>query len=294
MREMIQAGHEAPQHSSYQRISVCVDDYGLHAGVNAAVLDLVGQGRVQAVSAMVGAPAWQQGAGALRACDPSQVDVGLHLDFTEHALQPEMRFALSRLIARAYLGKLDEDALRTEIVAQLDAFEQAMGRAPAYVDGHQHVHQLPMLRTLLLAELQRRYTKGGLWLRCTRSPRYRAHADAATAFKARVIATLGSAALARDARAQGLLQNAHLLGVYGFTGTQADYLARLALWLAAAKDGDLLMCHTSAAHDGPDALTGARQNEYAVLRGAAFAELLERWHLRLAPMSRILGLPSAA
>ena len=63
---------------------------------------------------------------------------------------------------------------------------------------------------------------------------------------------------------------------------------------AAAKDGDLLMCHTSAAHDGPDALTGARQNEYAVLRGAAFAELLERWHLRLAPMSRILGLPSAA
>jgi predicted glycoside hydrolase/deacetylase ChbG (UPF0249 family) len=289
MREMNQAGHEAPQHSSNPRLSVCVDDYGLHAGVNAAVLDLVAQGRVQAVSAMVGAPAWQEGVGALRQCDPAQLDVGLHLDFTEHALQPPMRFALSRLIAHAYLGKLDPGALRAEIVAQLDAFEQAMGRAPVYVDGHQHVHQLPMLRDLLLAELQRRYPQGGLWLRCTRSPRYRAHADAATAFKAQVIATLGSAALARAARAQGLAQNAHLLGVYGFTGTQQDYLARLALWLAAAREGDLLMCHTSAAHGGPDALAGARQNEYAVLRGEAFAELLERWHLRLAPMSRILG-----
>ena len=289
MRAMNQAGHEAPQHSSNQRISVCVDDYGLHAGVNAAVLDLVAQGRVQAVSAMVGAPAWSQGAPALRECDPAQVDVGLHLDFTEHALQPEMRFALSQLIARAYLGKLDAATLRTEIVAQLDAFEQAMGRPPAYVDGHQHVHQLPMLRELLLAELQRRYPHGGLWLRCTRSPRYRAHADAATAFKAQVIATLGSAALTRAARAQGLGQNAHLLGVYGFTGTAADYLARLALWLAAAREGDLLMCHTSADHDGPDALAGARQNEYAVLGGSAFAELLERWHLRPAPMSRILG-----
>ena len=154
--------HEAPQHSSsWRAIALCVDDYGLNDGVNQAVLALAQLGRVQAVSAMVGGPAWRQGAPALRALDGAAVEVGLHLGLTECALDPALRFPLSRLIARAYLGQLDRNALQREIVAQLDAFEHAMGRAPAYVDGHQHVHQLPVVRTLLLAELARRYPQGG-------------------------------------------------------------------------------------------------------------------------------------
>ncbi|MFO1232108.1 MAG: ChbG/HpnK family deacetylase [Paenacidovorax caeni] len=172
--------HEAPQHSSsWRAIALCVDDYGLNDGVNQAVLALAQLGRVQAVSAMVGGPAWRQGAPALRALDGAAVEVGLHLDLTECALDPALRFPLSRLIARAYLGQLDRNALQREIVAQLDAFEHAMGRAPAYVDGHQHVHQLPVVRTLLLAELARRYPQGAVAARhaqcAARRPRRCAH-----------------------------------------------------------------------------------------------------------------------
>lgn len=281
--------HEAPQHSSWHRISLCVDDFGLHEGINDAVFALARQGRVQAVSAMVGGPAWAQGAPVLRSLDPQSVEVGLHFDLTECPLQPALRRSLGPLIAQAYLRRLDAAALRAEIRAQFDAFEQAMGRAPAYVDGHQHVHQLPMVRTLLLQELARRYPEGGPWLRATYSPQGVAHADARTGFKNHVIALLGARALSALARRQGLRQNARLLGVYDFTSGAAQYRARLERWLRAARDGDLLMCHVGLPTGAPDVLAGARQDEFAVISAPDFDALLHNAHVRLLPMGQILA-----
>lgn len=284
------AKHVAPQHSSWRRISVCVDDYGLHTGINQAVLALVHQGRVQAVSVMVGGPAWAEGARALRALDPQRVEVGLHLDLTEFPLQPALRRPLARLIALAYLRRLDAAALRTEIGAQLDAFEQAMGRAPAYVDGHQHVHQLPMVRTALLQELARRYPEGGLWLRATHGPQGAAHADARARCKSHLIAILGARALSALTQRQGLRQNARLLGVYDFTGGAQRYRARLDRWLHAARDGDLLICHAGlpAPAPAPDVLAGAREDEFAVLSAPGFEDALAGARVRLQPMGQIL------
>ncbi|ADU99169.1 YdjC family protein [Alicycliphilus sp. B1] len=281
-------GHETPQHSSWRHISICVDDFGLHEGINEAVFALTRQGRVQAVSAMVGGRAWEEGARALRTLDPRRVEVGLHLDLTECPLQPALRTPLGRLIARAYLRRLDAADLRTEIRAQLDAFERAMGRAPAYVDGHQHVHQLPVVRTLLLQELARRYPAGGLWLRATHSPQGAAHADARTGFKSHVIAFLGARALSALARRQGLRQNARLLGVYDFTGGAQQYRARLGRWLRAARDGDLLMCHVGLPAQAPDVLARARQDEFAVIAAPDFETLLQGTRVRLRPMGQML------
>lgn len=282
--------HEAAQHSSSARaISLCVDDFGLHAGVNAAVLQLAALSRVQATSAMVGAPAWAEGALQLRAFDATRLEVGLHLDLTEHPLDARLRFALGPLIARSYLGQLDHSALAREIAAQFDAFEQHLGRAPAYVDGHQHVHQLPVVRELLLAEIARRYPQGGLWLRCTASAPYAAHGDAGTAFKSAVIAGLGSSALTALAQRQGLRQNRRLLGVYDFTGGAAGYQQRLARWLQAAQPGDLLMCHPGQPCAAPDLLAGAREAEWRVLAGDAFVPLLAGAGLQLRPMGTLLN-----
>ena len=83
--------HEAAQHTSATVqppavcVALCVDDYGLHEGVNRAVGELAALGRVQATSAMVGGAAWASGLALLRQLDPAQVQVGLHLD---HASLP--------------------------------------------------------------------------------------------------------------------------------------------------------------------------------------------------------------
>ena len=278
--------HEAPQHSSsWRAIALCVDDYGLNDGVNQAVLALAQLGRVQAVSAMVGGPAWRQGAPALRALDGAAVEVGLHLDLTECALDPALRFPLSRLIARAYLGQLDRNALQREIAAQLDAFEHAMGRAPAYVDGHQHVHQLPQVRDALLEVLAMHYAPGERpWLRHTQ-PLATPSGGVGNRFKAWVIAALGSVPLQAMARRQGFPMSHALAGVYDCSGGVDAYQRLLRDWLVHAEAGDVLMCHPAVDAVPADPIATARVVEFHVLASDWMGELLSREHIRLAPLS---------
>lgn len=245
-------------------------------------------GRVQAVSAMVGGAAWADGARILRTLDPEQLEVGLHLDFTECPLLEQSRKPHRQLLLQAFTRRLDGKALQQEIHAQLDAFEHAMGRAPAYVDGHQHVHQLPGICEQLLQAIAQRYPTRRPWLRSTRSPASAAHADWRTQAKSRVIEWLGNRGLQAGAQRLGLLQNGHLLGVYDFHGDARHYQARLAQWLRAARDGDVLMCHPGLESMAEDAIAAARLVEFAVLSGPGFAALLAASQVRLLPLHRIL------
>jgi predicted glycoside hydrolase/deacetylase ChbG (UPF0249 family) len=272
-------------------LCLCADDFGLNEGVNQAVARLVALGRLHATGALVGAPAWPLGRGWLRRAREGALDVGLHLDFTEHPLTTAPQ-ALRALILRCHLGRVDRVAVRTEIRAQLDTFEDGMGRGPDFVDGHQHVHQLPTIRDLLVEELARRYPPGGahhLWVRQTR-PSQEALAVASTpdAFKARTIGALGASALAAAVHRQGWRQNRSLLGVYGFTGGQPRYQQRLDGWLLAARTGDLLMCHPGHA-GGRDAIAPAREAEFQLLGGHAFGQRVRALGLVLRPMSDILA-----
>ena len=236
---------------------------------------------------MVGAPHWAEAAQALRGLDPERVDIGLHLDLTEHPLLPGVRDTLPHWLVRSHAGRVDRALLRREIDAQLDAFEQALGRAPAYVDGHQHVHQLPGVREPLLAALDARARSPRPWLRDTRRA-------PGTGGKAWLIAALGSGALRRQAQGRGYGQNGHLLGVYGFDGDAGRYLALLREWLRAARDGDLMMCHAAPDAPADDAIGAARRHEHEVLAGPAFAQLLAQENIRVEPLSRILRSPRPA
>ncbi|MBS0445665.1 MAG: ChbG/HpnK family deacetylase [Proteobacteria bacterium] len=274
-----------------RRIAICVDDFGLHDGVNQAVLRLAGMQRLNAVGCMVGAPGWRLGHAALDELDRERIDIGLHLDLTEHPIDRALRLPLGQLIMRAYARRLDRARVAREIAAQLDAFEAATGRRPDYVDGHQHVHQLPVIRGLLLDALQQRADPAGRrpWLRRTLPP-----PALRAGLKPRVIGWLGAAALGRAAQAAGLAQNAHLLGVYDFAGDAARYRGLLARWLAAAGDGDLLMCHPSlAAGTAHDALIETRTREYDQLAAPLFSALLANERIVLEPIRRIVAEPIA-
>jgi predicted glycoside hydrolase/deacetylase ChbG (UPF0249 family) len=269
-----------------RRLTVCVDDFGLHPGINAAALALLEQERIGAVSCMVGAPAWQQGAAALRGVAARSLDVGLHLDLTQFTLKPACRKPLAEWIARSSIRLLDRDLLRTEISGQLDRFEAGIGRAPAHVDGHQHVHQFPVVRDLLLALLANRYADRLPWLRSTRVPAR----GPLPRLKAQVIQALGEKGLRRLCQACGFRQNKHLLGVYGFDGGADRYLALLAAWLGRASDGDVLMCHPST-DAGAQSLPAARRWEFEVLGGAGFGELLRQGDLSVGPLRPEEGEP---
>jgi predicted glycoside hydrolase/deacetylase ChbG (UPF0249 family) len=250
-------------------------------------------GRVHAIACLVGGKAWAAPWPArLRRLGPERVDVGLHLDLTELPLRPGSRRTLPWLIASCLLRRLDPRAVRAEIRAQLDRFEQLLGREPAFVDGHQHVHQLPVVRTELLDELASRYGSDLPWLRCTHAAVIARRSTArgwGAWLKPCGIELLGSRALSLLARSKGMAQNRRLLGVYDFQGGPERYRGLLADWIATAGDADLLVCHPSARVRGGDPLIDARRAEFQMLCSTAFELLRVEAGLRLAPMSRILA-----
>lgn len=266
--------HGGPEHSgaTLPALCICVDDFGLSAGIAEAVFRLAEQGVVTATSCMVGAPRWRADGTQLR--ELRGLDAGLHLDFTEHPLEASRR-SLGALIASSHAGLLDAVRVRREVSAQFDAFEAVMGRPPDFIDGHQHVHQLPVIRTALVAEIGSRYRSAlQPWLRSTRCAR-RTAVGARERFKAAFIEQIGAKALSTLAARAGLPQNGHLLGVYDFRGGAARYEALLKTWIGAAAPRDLLMCHPSVGAEPSDPLAAARRAEFEVLsRPGLMAELL--------------------
>ncbi|MBC7683566.1 MAG: ChbG/HpnK family deacetylase, partial [Ferruginibacter sp.] len=137
-------------------LAVCTDDFGLTPGISQAISELAHAGRVTIVSCMPQAPAWRASLPLLVNL-PANVQRGLHFNLTEGApLSAELRriwphfLPLSRLILAAHLRQLPLAALAAEWAAQWQAYSDATGAAPQFVDGHQHVHHLPGVRSVVL------------------------------------------------------------------------------------------------------------------------------------------------
>jgi predicted glycoside hydrolase/deacetylase ChbG (UPF0249 family) len=292
-----------------RHLAVCVDDFGLHDGVNQAVFDLLALRRISAVSCLVDGPTWASGAPALhQAVNPAEgtidapvADVGLHLNFTE-TLDPASQatcpsLPLGQLIQFCYLRRFDVAQLEREIERQWDRFEAVWGRAPDFIDGHQHAHQLPQIREALVRVLHRRYPASHVgpkpWVRQCRSPGWRAvlaGISVSDTVKAAIIGVLGASVVGRQVQALGLRPSERLLGVYPFDADATGYMRRWQAWLRLVRPrGDLLMCHPATAMKQPppwpDVIAASRRMEHGVLTGEAFGQLLKTSGVRIVRLS---------
>lgn len=241
---------------------ICADDFGYSPAVDAGIARLVELGRVTATSCLTAAPRWAEAAVVARSL-AARADLGLHLDLVEFAHMT----SLPRLLVSARLGLLDRRAVRERIVAQLSRFEDALGAPPDYVDGHQHVHQLPPVATELLAELTERYAGRLPWIRVSQ--------PAGRNLKSRIIAATGARSLAARAVRSGFRHTRRLLGSYDF-GAEPPYEKRLVAWLDDARAGDALMVHPADGATRGDVLGSARQREFAALASSVFVAQLAR------------------
>jgi predicted glycoside hydrolase/deacetylase ChbG (UPF0249 family) len=218
-----------------RRIAICADDFGVFPGGDAGILRLVDAGRLGGVSCQVFGATFARAAPALRE-RLGAVDAGVHLDLGSG------RGPLAALVLRSHARLLDRRAVTSRISAQLDAFEWALG-APAFVDGHQHVHQLPVVRDALLELLAARYGRPGPLVRNTVSLR-------GGGMKPYLVAALGGRGLRRRMRAQTVRHNPDFAGVYGLDAG-AGYPDLFRGWLASATDRTLILCHPGLSPDDP-------------------------------------------
>jgi hypothetical protein len=250
-------------------VAVCADDVGLVDGVAATVVELAAAGRLSAASCLATAPGWRAAAARLAGA-PTSLELGLHFNLSEGApLSAELRRhwptlpGLARLLAAAALHALPLAAIGAEFRAQAGAFGDALGRVPAFVDGHQHVHALPGVRELVLDAI-------AAW---PESPAVRSTGRVlgpGPALKRTVIEASGGRALERALVARGVAHNRVLLGAYDFGAV--DYRALMQRWLAAApREGGLLFCHPCIDAGDADSISAARRREAAYLASDAFA-----------------------
>lgn len=249
--------------------------------IDRAILILAARQRISAASCMTQGPSFSAHAALLAG---TGIETGLHIDFTSGFEAQKTDLSLSALIALAYAGLLEDAWIDARLSRQFDAFEQAFGRPPDYVDGHQHVHQLPRIRARLIAQLERRYTGVQPWLRSTRSAT-RPSSPWPARLKACTIATLGAAGLARLAGSHGLRTSSRLLGVYDFKGGEPHYANLVRGWLRQAGDRDVLMCHPALSPIPDDPPGGQRVAEYRVLASPAFGRWLHEEGLRMGPLA---------
>jgi chitin disaccharide deacetylase len=152
----------APDPSQRRALIITADDYGYSPRYDDGIVEAATAHAVDSVSVMVKR-------GPLDA-DPllaTEVELGLHLELAE--------------VERVGVAER-EDALR-ELERQLDAFESALGRPPAYLDGHRHCHARPGLAEALGREAADR----GLPVRSAGADHRRVLRDAGAATPDRLI-----------------------------------------------------------------------------------------------------------
>jgi predicted glycoside hydrolase/deacetylase ChbG (UPF0249 family) len=241
------------------RLILCADDYAQSQGIDDAIIQLIQQKKLSAASCMTLSPRWHKSAKRITPAIRKQAAIGLHLDFTHFS--PAVSHP--KLIALSYLRLLNKQQVTQHIHRQLDLFEKALGTPPDYVDGHQHVHQLPQIRETLIEILSKRYHGHLPWLRIARPPLNEG-------LKGWIIRRLGANALQQKAQKTGFDFSDCLLGVYEFRGDKTSYKHRLINWLTDAKKHEsdhaaILMCHPSTESADQDAIYGARLVEFDVL-----------------------------
>jgi predicted glycoside hydrolase/deacetylase ChbG (UPF0249 family) len=266
-----------------RRIWLCADDYGISDGVNRAIRDLIGRGRLNATSVMVVGPAiGRDEVAALKtiAADSPRCAIGLHATLTAPFRPLTMHFRptdggmfppFAKLLRAGLLRRLDPEMIYGEVLVQLAAFKDLFGRAPDFVDGHQHAQLFPQVRDGFLRAVKE--AAPGAWVRQCR--RDQPLAKGLGQPKAVLLDLLSAQFRKRAARAD-IAFNAAFAGAYDFAG-QPDFGALMRQFLDKLPEGGLVMCHPGFVDDtliGLDPLTTQRENEHGFLAGEHFPALL--------------------
>jgi chitin disaccharide deacetylase len=286
------AARPLPPATRLRKLWLCADDYGISPAVSRGIRDLIGRGRLNATSVMVGAPSFSPGevqalvevAGPPgdRTDAPSRrAAIGLHFTLTApfrpatrgyRPTSPDGTFpSLPRSLAAGLLRRLDPAALAAEATSQLAAFRSAFGGPPDFVDGHQHVHLLPQVTDALLPAM--RAAAPGAWIRqCGRAvPLRQRWGDP----KGLLLDGL-SARLRAHCAASGIRTNPAFAGTYDFRRA-AHYDALFASFLQDLPDNGLVMCHpgfVDAELQRLDELTAMREAEHAFFASDRFLAML--------------------
>lgn len=270
-------------------ITLCADDYGYFQGPSSGILQLVLQKRINAVSCIVTSENWLAHARQLQPYF-NQIDVGLHFNLTDG--KPLSQIAKDywpdhlpkhiTLFGECIAKKIPKNIIYTELQAQINQFTQAFGCLPDYIDGHQHIHQFPIIRDVLIEVIKQQFGLDSVYVRV---PNAKLASSPAPINKLKIlmIRHSGAIVLEKKLKAANIDYNSSFAGVYSFSMVD-QYPQLFKQFLQYIDDRGLLMCHAGLS-DPADPMHDVRQKELNYLSSQEFLDDCARYSITLAPRS---------
>ena len=258
-----------------KQIILCADDYGQNTAISTGIRQLVAKRRLSAVSCMVTTPNWEASGTALKPYI-DHIDIGLHFNLTEGAEFPKH----NTLMRRALCRQIKQIEIENVLTTQLERFEKVMGFAPQFIDGHQHVHQLPVIRDALINIYQKHYQANKPYIRLAKMDSIRTAIKQPSFIKRLIIHMTGANALKQLLDKHNIPYNTQFAGVHNFKSKH--YAKIFAQFLPEANQSTLIMCHPGEmSSDHFDAIRQSRSKEFDFFNSDEFLQILEREQIQL-------------
>ena len=267
-------------------IIICADDYSQNEVICEGIILLAKEKRINAISCLVNSKHWSETHNELDQVRENNY-IGLHLNFTlGQAVSNKWRQRYTKnfpshssLLQKSYLKQLDRACVEAEIHAQIDAFSEATGNKPDFIDGHQHIHQLPTIRESLVAV----YKQKQLTAFCRNTSNSRLDFLTGAGFpKRQAISLLGGVAFKRLLRQHAISANSSFEGIYNFAKIM-NYNGYFKQFLKRSHTGGLIMCHPGVkSSDATDPLYQYRHHELDYFMSTDFHNDLNNNQCRLA------------
>lgn len=255
---------------------LCADDYGQNEPISQGIFELVRLQRITAVSCLTNLPNLFNYAKWLLPYQ-NQIDIGLHFNLTHGAtlcyassLNHKEKFPkLNYWLVKSRLRNIDKEAIAQEFKAQLIQFREAYQKLPDFIDGHQHIHQLPVIREIILNVCSKIMQGHDFYIRNTSEP-YRQLFKGPARFKRSIIQLSGSHSLRKILTKKQIKHNSSFSGYYNFRDA-SHYSNLFPRFLANITHGGLIMCHPGLkSNDMDDPIRESRVYEYEYFKSQKF------------------------
>ncbi|RIY32081.1 hypothetical protein CJP74_05615 [Psittacicella melopsittaci] len=248
-------------------LEICVGDFGLTPGINQATINLAKAGKINCASVLVDAPnlTLDYIEEALRLKHDHKLSLGLHLNFTEklssHQNQ-ELISPIHKLLNPVYLRVFFAKGNSKKIIAQIYKeierqfflFEDLFDCWPDFIDGHQHVHMLPLFAQALREfYAEHRLDQNKIWVRSLNRVNQLNRTNLPGASK---VQNLILRMATKKARSSAYSMRKELLGVYNYDTSPEEFSQLMHFWLKNARSyhqktgrGAVIMVHPSVSLD---------------------------------------------
>lgn len=270
-------------------LSICADDFGITSNVNLAILNLVKKKSLTEVSCIALTKSFEFDAIKLKEYK-NDINIGLHLTLTDFEplsgnsfLKKENKMlSVKELFSKCMFNKIPDIYFLEEINLQIEKFKNILGFYPDFIDGHQHIHQFPVISRCLIKILKEKKIDDKIWIRNSSENLSSILVRRVSILKCLTLSMIGNLFKNRLIK-ENIKTNNGFSGIYDFS-KKRDYANLFEKFIIKNSNNHLIMVHPGFSDKmliNIDSVTVTRDFEYEFFSSTTFFDILKKNNINL-------------